>query len=820
MLCFIATEQKVQAQAPYLLWTTNIGARLFAVDAQTNLLANTNGTVITLSSAGVPISTNLVCPTLNSTVVIAQRDSSGNLWFFGNFDGTNNFGGTILVGGWTNWPSPGHWTPGYPTCFLAKYTANGQLQFVTGFGQQADACKPYDIALDGNGGAYCSYYPITDFGRTRVSHFDASGSLEWEYQSFKDAIAFSLGGVTPSNCNYLVYEGSSPTVTAGKLSLTGSNSVYLTSVVVRFSSLYSTNNKPVIDDLAREFQAGNCCMACGGCAGPVILRKLNSGGSVWDVSIGSEEQFTLARDIAGNLYLGGATGTFSEYSTDGILIWSTNYGFVPASMIVDGSGTRFLNFVNGVIARVSDSAPPQPPVIDTGPASQTVFIGDPVAFTVAATGTQPLTYSWRLNATNVLSSTSNNYSIAAAALANAGSYIVAVGNAAATVTSAPALLRVKQVELYNGSQLLTNGNYVFPVPPTFTIRSAFSGGSIFYTLNGSAPDFSSSPYSGPITISNSAVVRAIGYSADFTQSDQADTANVTVLPYHTLTASSTGGGSVALNPPGGTYASTNVVQATAMPLPGWSFLGWQGDASGPTPVISVSMDRDKTIYAVFGTMLGTTAVGNGQIQVYPASGPYAYGAVVRLTAVPQTGSYFGAWGNAASGNTNPLYFAISAPTQIVSSIFGTLNSTQAALTILVNGSGRASPSPRANVYGTNQSVTITATPDPGQMFVNWSGDASGAQNPLSVAMTQSRVITANFGQPGLFVIPGSGDGPSPTGFKFSIVSSNPSILQVSSSSNLANWNPIATVTNTQGRFQFTDPTATNRARLFYKATAP
>jgi hypothetical protein len=231
------------------------------------------------------------------------------------------------------------------------------------------------------------------------------------------------------------------------------------------------------------------------------------------------------------------------------------------------------------------------------------------------------------------------------------------------------------------------------------------------------------------------------------------------------------------------------------------------------------MDRDKTIFAVFGTTLSTTVVGNGQVQLYPPTGPYAYGTVVRLTGVPQAGSYFGAWGNAATGNTNPLYFTILAPTQTVSSIFGTLASNQAALTILINGGGTVSASPRANVFTTNQSVVLTATPDNGQLFVDWTGDASGTQNPLTLPMTQSRVVIANFSAPGLFVYPDAGDGLSSNGFRFTLISL-PQAWQIYGSTNLNTWQLLETITNSQGHFQFSDPTATNYPSRYYKAVSP
>src|SRR5436190_17590545 len=68
--------QSVSAQAPGLQWTTNIGARLFAVDARTNVYANAGGTVIQLTSAGVPVQTNAICPVPG----IARRDDAGNFY--------------------------------------------------------------------------------------------------------------------------------------------------------------------------------------------------------------------------------------------------------------------------------------------------------------------------------------------------------------------------------------------------------------------------------------------------------------------------------------------------------------------------------------------------------------------------------------------------------------------------------------------------------------------------------------------------------------------------------------------------------------------
>ncbi|HEU0040145.1 MAG TPA: hypothetical protein VFR76_12820, partial [Verrucomicrobiae bacterium] len=106
------------------------------MDAQTNVYANAGGTVIRLSSAGVPFQTNTICPVAAS---YAQRDLAGNFYFAGTFDGTQDFGGITLVGGWINTINctPPCWSPGYPTCFLAKYDNAGGLLWAVSFGTQA-----------------------------------------------------------------------------------------------------------------------------------------------------------------------------------------------------------------------------------------------------------------------------------------------------------------------------------------------------------------------------------------------------------------------------------------------------------------------------------------------------------------------------------------------------------------------------------------------------------------------------------------------------------------------------------------------------------
>ena len=59
--------QSVWAQAPALSWSTNAGATLIGIDAQTNLYAELNSdreSIVKLDSAGNTLSTNKISPSL------------------------------------------------------------------------------------------------------------------------------------------------------------------------------------------------------------------------------------------------------------------------------------------------------------------------------------------------------------------------------------------------------------------------------------------------------------------------------------------------------------------------------------------------------------------------------------------------------------------------------------------------------------------------------------------------------------------------------------------------------------------------------------
>jgi hypothetical protein len=84
------------------------------------------------------------------------------------------------------------------------------------------------------------------------------------------------------------------------------------------------------------------------------------------------------------------------------------------------------------------------PAITVQPQSRVAAVGAPVTFRVAAEGSPPLAYQWRRNGTILAGAASPALVLDPVQMAEAGTYQVEVSNAAGAVTSAEAVLGVKE----------------------------------------------------------------------------------------------------------------------------------------------------------------------------------------------------------------------------------------------------------------------------------------------------------------------------------------------------------------------------------------
>lgn len=132
--------------------------------------------------------------------------------------------------------------------------------------------------------------------------------------------------------------------------------------------------------------------------------------------------------------ISGATG--ASYST-------------PATTMAD-NGSKFDVVVTNTAGSVTSqqamltvNATASAPNITTQPASVTVTAGQTATFSVAATGTAPLSYQWRKNSVNISNTNSPSYTTPATTTNDSGSkFDVVVSNSAGSQTSNQAVLTV------------------------------------------------------------------------------------------------------------------------------------------------------------------------------------------------------------------------------------------------------------------------------------------------------------------------------------------------------------------------------------------
>jgi len=126
---------------------------------------------------------------------------------------------------------------------------------------------------------------------------------------------------------------------------------------------------------------------------------------------------------------------------------ATSASYTTPPTISSDSGSQFDVTVSNASGIVTSAAAiltvNVPPTITTQPVSQTVTAGQTATFTVAASGTAPLSYQWQKAGVNISGATSLSYTTPATSLSDNGSqFQVIVGNAAGSVTSNAVTLTV------------------------------------------------------------------------------------------------------------------------------------------------------------------------------------------------------------------------------------------------------------------------------------------------------------------------------------------------------------------------------------------
>ncbi|MEM3697240.1 MAG: hypothetical protein QXQ94_07050 [Candidatus Bathyarchaeia archaeon] len=213
--------------------------------------------------------------------------------------------------------------------------------------------------------------------------------------------------------------------------------------------------------------------------------------------------------------------------------------------------------------------------------------------------------------------------------------------------------------------------------------------------------------------------------------------------HYILTITILGNGNVTIEPNKLTYTYGENVTLSATAYPGWMFAGWSGDTSSSENPITIMMNSNESVTAIFTQnpyTLTIIIIGNGTVNKNPDFAFYAHGENVTLTAVPDAGWKFVWWSGDISGSENPTIILMDNN----KTVYANFTQEQYVLTINVEGSGNVIKSPEQPTYTYGTPVQLNASAYIGWSFSHWSGNISSLDNPITFIITGNMTVTAHF----------------------------------------------------------------------------
>ncbi len=232
------------------------------------------------------------------------------------------------------------------------------------------------------------------------------------------------------------------------------------------------------------------------------------------------------------------------------------------------------------------------------------------------------------------------------------------------------------------------------------------------------------------------------------------TANFSAVPpgSHTVTFLAGTGGSI-----NGTASQTvadgaDCTAVTAVPDSGYAFVNWTGDVppghESDNPLTVTNVVADMTVTANFAAATYTvtfTAGSNGTISGTSPQTIASGGDCSPVTAVPNSGYFFAGWTGSYTGSENPLTVTNVTTNMNIIANFAAIPPGNYIVNFVPGANGYLSGTTSQLVAEHANCSPVTAVPDSGYRFANWTGDHSGTENPLTVSdVTANMNITANF----------------------------------------------------------------------------
>jgi len=204
------------------------------------------------------------------------------------------------------------------------------------------------------------------------------------------------------------------------------------------------------------------------------------------------------------------------------------------------------------------------------------------------------------------------------------------------------------------------------------------------------------------------------------------------------------------SPDQSTYVYGDQVQLTAVPEPGWKFVGWSGAVTGTSPTVSITMFKSEAITAKFEQEqyeLNVNVVNNGigtggSVALLPNKTTYVYGDVVTLSATLNPGWTFGGWSGGITSSELSTQLTIAGNTNVTA----TFDQIKYDINVNLVGGGSVTLDPQKDFYVYGDQVSLIADGGTCWTFKQWSGDLTGTTPVEFVTVTDDLSINAEFTQ--------------------------------------------------------------------------
>ncbi|MCL2242777.1 MAG: InlB B-repeat-containing protein [Chitinispirillia bacterium] len=217
------------------------------------------------------------------------------------------------------------------------------------------------------------------------------------------------------------------------------------------------------------------------------------------------------------------------------------------------------------------------------------------------------------------------------------------------------------------------------------------------------------------------------------------------------------GGIITRTEEGPNYPAGYDVILIAEAAAGYTFAGWAGAQTSASTMLSVRMDTNKPIVAMFNK-LGESGAGmytlfasafpeNGGTVTYQNGPDYAAGTQITVTAEAKPGYTFTGWSGASTSTSRSVPITMNTGKTLVAMFTPmvytlTVNSVpEDGGAVFINGTALTGAAPQ----NAGTTVTALARPAEGYVFAGWSGAASGTDNPKTINISGSNAtLTARF----------------------------------------------------------------------------